>query len=66
VSRIPATRVGTYRDWARLRPDGMTGWVLTCDLCHLRETYYKFWPASRSLGQHVEMHEREGEEDEEI
>jgi hypothetical protein len=43
----------------RLRQDTVKGWLLTCDLCGLREAYHRFWIANRSLRAHVKMHEEE-------
>ena len=57
------TSVTAGRTWARITQTEIPrGWVLICDLCSLRAQFYTFWPASRSLRQHIAMHEETEEE----
>lgn len=43
--------------WIRVRQDQLTrAWMLSCDLCGIRERYWKYWVASRVLEKHAAMH----------
>lgn len=44
----------------KARRDQITGkWLLTCDLCPMRDSYHKFWIARRSQLAHEAMHAAE-------
>jgi hypothetical protein len=46
------------RPWARLRHDDLRKcWIMSCDVCGLREWWHKYWTAQRALKDHVLMHE---------
>lgn len=44
----------------RMRHDEASrSFILTCDLCGLREKWYKYWPCSRAVDAHREIHDLE-------
>jgi len=54
---------GKLPEWIELRRDRITGsWMLLCRACGIRESYAKFWPASRAAQDHADVHLQEQDE----